>query len=174
MFASMRSRWRRDLLVALLASVVTSAVLLPVGWTALQQQRERTEDACQLALQAARLAQQDAAQARDQAQRAMVDQASDLAGSFGGPRKSDAEAMQVTTAAVAPEVPDGAYLLIDKKAFSFAIGDIVVFRVGEKNYLGRVLAVHREAGQLTIGRNKEADRQVPLRQVLGSGGVNPR
>jgi hypothetical protein len=169
-----RILWQRDLLVALLASLATVAGLLPIGWTALQQQRERTDDACQLALQAARLARQDADQARDQAQRAMLDQASDLLANAGGPGKSDAEAMQVMTSAVAPEVPQGAYLLIDKKAKSYAVGDIVVFRVGQNNYLGRVLKTEKAAEYLTIGRNNEADRQVPLGQVLGRGVLNTR
>lgn len=166
--------WRRDVLVSVLASVLTGAVLLPLSRAALQQQRAQAEDAYRSALEAERLARQEAKQARDQARRALVDQAADILGQLGGPDRSDAEAMRVTTRAVTPEIPEGAYALIDKKASTYAAGDIVVFRVGENNYLGRVLTVEKEAGRLTIGRNKEADRQVALRDVLGRVVLNTR
>jgi hypothetical protein len=174
MLSLFRTGWRRDLLTGLLAAVLTVAVLVPLGWAALEQQRQRAEDDHRQALEAARLARQEAAQARDQAQRALVEQAADVLGGFGGPQKSDAEAMRVTTGAVAPELPEGSYLLIDKKASSYAVGDIVVFRVGENKYLGRVLAVDKEAGRMTVGRNREADRQVALSAVLGRGVLNTR
>jgi type II secretory pathway pseudopilin PulG len=169
-----RTRWRRDVLVGLLASVLTAAALGSVGWAALLQQRERAEEARHLALQAARLARQEAAQARDQAQRALVDQAADVIGNLGGPANAEAEALRVSTAAVAPEIPQGAYVLIDKKAATYAVGDIVVFRVGPNNLLGRVVALDREAGRITVGRNQEANRQIALGDVLGRAVLNTR
>lgn len=150
---SIRSSFRRDAVVALLASVLTVAVLVPIGWGALHEQRARADDAQRLALQAA----------------------AEVLGNFGGgPEPSDAVALRVSTDAVAPEIPQGAYVLVDKKATSFAVGDIVVFHVGENNYLGRVVAVEREAGRMTIGRNGEADRQVLLSEVMGRGVMNTR
>ena len=65
-------------------------------------------------------------------------------------------------------------MLIDKKAAAYAVGDIVVFRVGENNYLGRVVAVDKQAGRMTVGRNGEEKRQVALSAVLGRGVLNTR
>jgi hypothetical protein len=174
MLSPPRTGWRRDVLVGFLASVLTGAVLLPLGRAALQQQRQQAEAAYHVALQAARLARQDAATARDQAQRALVDRAADVLGPLGGPEKAEAEALRVTTRAVAPEIPEGAYVLIDRKSSTYAIGDIVVFRVGENKFLGRVVAVEKEAGRLTVGRNHEADRQIAVGDVLGRGVLNTR
>jgi hypothetical protein len=171
---SILKRWRRDLIVGGLASVLTVAVLAPLCWAELHKQREQGEFAERLALHAVRLAQQDAEQARDQAKRALVDQAADLLGNLGGPEKGEAAALRVATDAVAPEVPQGAYLLIDKKAATYAIGDIIVFRVGDNNFLGRVVAVDKDANLLTIGRNDEANRKVAFDSVLGRGVLNTR
>ena len=123
---------------------------------------------------AARLAEQKGAEAEQQralAQRHLVEQAADFAG-LGD--QADAAILRVTTAAVAPEIPKGAHLLIDKKAAAYAVGDIVIYAVAGKNYLGRVLAVEQAAGRLTIGRNGEANRQVPCGDVLGRGVLNTR
>jgi hypothetical protein len=174
MFALLRTGWRRDVLVGLLASVLTGAVLLPLSRAALVRQREQADAAQRLALQAVRLARQEAGQARDQTQRLLVDQAADFLGDLGSLDKAEAEALRVTTRAVTPEIPEGAYLLIDKKAAVYAVGDIVVFRLGENNYLGRVVAVDREAGRLTVGRNNEADRGMAFNDVLGRGVLNTR
>jgi hypothetical protein len=76
--------------------------------------------------------------------------------------------------AVSPEVPNDAWLLIDKKASSWAAGDIVVFREGGRNYLGRVKAVDKVAGRLTVARNGEKDRQVAVADLLGRGVLNTR
>ncbi len=35
--------WRRDLLIAVLASIVTGGILVPAGWASLQEQRERAD-----------------------------------------------------------------------------------------------------------------------------------
>jgi hypothetical protein len=170
-----RTGWRRDVLIGVLASGLTMAVLVSLAWAAVRQERARVEDARRLvALQAARLARPDAALALDEARRALVEQAADVLGNLGGPAKSEAEVMGVSSDAVAPEVPQGAYLLIDKKAAAYSVGDIVVFRVGENNYLGRVVTVDKEAGHMTVGRNHEADRQVVLGDVLGRGVLNTR
>ena len=58
--------------------------------------------------------------------------------------------MQVSTAAVEPEVPRGAYLLIDKKAHKFAVGDIVVFNVGGRFCATQNTCTHRQ-GPLSEG-----------------------
>lgn len=150
---SIRSSFRRDAVVALSASAITVAVLVPIGWGALHEHRARADDAQRLALQAA----------------------AEVLGNFGGgPEPSDAEALRVSTDAVAPEIPQGAFVLIDKKASSYAVGDIVVFHVGENNYLGRVVAVEQQAGRMTVGRNGETDRQVLLSTVMGRGVLNTR
>jgi hypothetical protein len=166
--------WRRDLLVGVLASLLTAAALVPLGWAAVRGQRRQAEDARNLALQVARLADQQAAAADDRLRRNLVDQAANLLDFHVAGDNPDAEIFHVTTDAVAPEVPAGAHLLIDKKAAAFGVGDIVVFRVADKNYLGRVRAVDREAGLLTVGRNGEPDRRVPGGDVLGRGVLNTR
>jgi hypothetical protein len=166
--------WRRDVLVAVLASLLTASVLVPLGWAAVRDQREQAEAARQTAEVAKLLAKQKAAEAdqqRAQAQRKLVEDAADFAG-IGG--RGEAEVMRVTTAAVSPEIPEGAHLLIDKKALSYAVGDIVIYRVEGNNYLGRVVAVDKEAGRLTVGRNREANRQLAVGDVVGRGVLNTR
>jgi hypothetical protein len=166
--------WRHDLLVGLLASFLTAAVLVPVGWAAVRGQREQAESARQMAQALVLLARQQTAEAdrqRDRAQRNLVDQAADFVG-LGD--RMEAEVFRVSTAAIAPEMPEGAHLLIDKKATSYAVGDIVVFRVEDKNYLGCVVAVEQAAGRLRVGRNGEEDRLVALSDVLGRGVLNTR
>ena len=64
--------------------------------------------------------------------------------------------------------------MIDKNAKDFAGGDIVVFKVGDKNYLARVVAVNKKAGRVTIERKGEPARQVPLADILGRGMLNTR
>ncbi|HJT33227.1 MAG TPA: hypothetical protein VJ783_14380 [Pirellulales bacterium] len=105
------NRWRRDVLVGLLAAVFTGGVLAPLGWAALQQQRGEAAKLQRSALEAAALARRDAAIAHDQAQRALLNQAADVLANFGGPANADAEMTRVTTKAVTPEIPEGAYLL---------------------------------------------------------------
>jgi hypothetical protein len=170
----LRTGWRREVLVGLLASVLTGAVLVPLGWAALEQQRERTEEASRRALQAERAAQQDVEPVRDPAQQALVDKAADALSNLGGPERADIEALRATTRAVTPEVPQGAYMLIDKKASTYNVGDIVVYRLGGNKCLGRVLAVEKEFGRLRVGRNQEPERHIPLSDVLGRGVVNTR
>ena len=166
--------WRRDLLIGLAASLLTASVLVPIGWAAVRGQHDEAEAARKSAREAALLAEQKAAEAdeqRAQARRALMAQAADFAGFTD---RSVAEIMSVSSKAIAPEVPEGARLLIDKKASSYTAGDIVVFKVGDRNYLGRVLAVDRATGRLTIGRNGEADREVAVGDVLGRGVLNTR
>ncbi len=97
-----------------------------------------------------------------------------MLGNLGELEKAEAEAMRVMTDAVAPEIPQGAYVLIDKKPAAYKTGDIIVFRVGDNNYLGRVVAVEPAADRLTVGRNHEADRQVERKDVIGRGVLNTR
>jgi hypothetical protein len=166
--------WRRDLLVGLLASFLTASALLPFAWSTMRSQQEQVATARQLAQAASLLADQrgaDVDRHRTLAQKNLIDQAADFAG-FG--EKADAEVMQVTTSAVAPEIPEGAHVLIDKKAVTYSRGHIVVYRVDDKNYLGRVIAVDAAAGQLTIGRNGEANRQVEIDKVAGRAVLNTR
>jgi hypothetical protein len=122
---------------------------------------------------AAQLAEDKAAEADQQhalAQRNLVDQAAN----FAVGDKSEAEVFRVSTDAISPEIPLDAYLLIDKKATSFAVGDIVVYTAEGNNYLGRVVAVEKATGRLTVGRNGESPRQVAVRDVLGRGVLNTR
>lgn len=167
-------RWRRDLMVGGLASLLTALVLVPVAWASHRSQKEEAEAARQEVRAAALLAQQKAAEAeehRARAQRALVEQAADFAGMAD---RADAEAMRVMTDAVAPEVPKDAWILIDKKASTYAVGDIVVVRDGDKNYLGRVVALDKSAGRMTVARNGEKNRDVKLADVLGRGVLNTR
>jgi hypothetical protein len=148
-------RWWRDVLVGGLASMLTAVVFVPYAWASQRQLEAQAEAARQEAQAAAQRAEEKAAEAeqqRDLAHRAMLDRAADFTG-FGD--KAAAEAMRVMTAAVSPEVPKGTWLLIDKKASSYVAGDIVIFRDGGNNYLGRVAAVDKTAGRVTVGRNGE-------------------
>jgi hypothetical protein len=166
--------WRRDLLVGLLASFLTATALLPFAWSAMRDHQEQAATARQLAQAAALLAEQrgaDADRQRVLAQKNLIDQAVDFAGFGDSP---DAEIFQVTTAAVAPEIPQGAHVLIDKKAATFGKGDIVVYRVDDKNYLGRVVEVDKTTGHVTVGRNGEKNRQVVISNVAGRAVLNTR
>jgi hypothetical protein len=158
--------WRRDLLVGLLASCVTASVLAPIGWASLRQ--EQTEKAHLVSQLEAKFL-----QARDQVQRNLVEQAAKAYLDFsGGGDLAETEIFQVTTDTIAPEVPQGAHLLIDKKAATFAVGDIVVFRDGGNNYLGRVVAA--DPARLTVGRNGQENRSVAISSVVGRGVLNTR
>jgi hypothetical protein len=166
--------WRRDLIVGGLASLLTSLVLVPVAWSSERRGQELAEAAHREAQAATLRAEQMAAEAEQQralAQRNLVEQAADFAG-FGD--HPEAEAMRVTTDAVSPEVPKDGWLLIDKKAASWAPGDIVVFRQEGRNYLGRVVAFDRGKGSVTVARNGEKSREVPVADLLGRGVLNTR
>jgi hypothetical protein len=168
------TRWRRDLLVGVLASVLTIALMVPFGWAAVRDHREQAEAARHMAQAAALLAEQKASEAdrqRAQAQRNLVAEAVDFAGLTEG---ADTEVLRVTSRAVTPELPENSWLLIDKKAATYAVGDIVIYRVDDRTYLGRVVAVDQAAGQLTVGRNGEANRQLAFRDVVGRGAMNTR
>jgi hypothetical protein len=161
---------RRDLLVGILAAFLTASVLASIGWTAVQRQRERAESARDMA----RVAEQQAADAHNQAQRNLVDQAANVLMNLEGRDKAELEALQVTTAAVAPEIPQGAQVLIDKKASSYAAGDIVIYQLDGNNYLARVIAVDKAAGRLTVGRNGQENREVAASAVTGRAVLNTR
>ena len=169
--------WRRDLLVGLLASLLTASVLVPLGWAAVREQRDQADVARKKAEAVALRAEQsavEAAQQRALAKRNLIDQALDSALLPGFADRSEAEVRSVTTSAVAPEIPEGAHVLIDKKASSFAVGDIVIYRVEGNYYLGRVVVVDKASGRLTVGRNGEPDRQVLVGDVVGRGVLNTR
>ena len=100
-----------------------------------------------------------------------MERAADFAG-FNDP--SGAEVMRVSSKAITPEVPEGAYLLIDKKASSYVAGDIVVFREDDRNYLGRVLSFDKVADRMTIARNGELNREVRAADLIGRGVLNTR
>jgi hypothetical protein len=154
--------WRRDLLVALLASLLTAVVLMSFALAAIRRER---------ALVKAALLRAEADRQRALAQKNLVEQAADF---IGMNDRSEAEVFHVTTDAVAPEIPLGAHVLIDKKATVFGVGDTVVCRIDDKNYLGRVVAVDRAGGKLTMGRNGEEKRTVPIADVIGRGVLNTR
>jgi hypothetical protein len=167
-------RWWRDVLVGGLASLLTAVVFVPYAWASHCKLEEEAEAARQEAQTAAQRAEEKAAEAeqqRDLAHRAMLERAADFAG-FGD--KSAAEAMRVMTAAVSPEVPKDAWLLIDKKASAYVAGDIVIFRDSGNNYLGRVVAVDKAAGRVTVGRNGEENRVIAVAQLAGRGVLNTR
>jgi len=167
--------WRRDLLIGALAAALTASVLVPLGWGAVRGGQDRIDSERARARAAALLAAQKTAEAEQQralAQRALLDLAADFAGFRD---RTDAEVMGVTTNAVAPEIPEGAHLLLDKKATAFAVGDIVIYRVEGKNYLGRVVALDRApADGLTVGRNGEPNRHVVRSAVAGRAVLNTR
>ncbi len=168
-----RYGWRRDVIVGGLASVLTSLVLVPIGWASQRRGQEQVDAARTDAQAAARRADEKTAEADEQralARRAMVERAAD----FAGFDRSGADVMRVTTDAVSPEVPKDAWLLIDKKASTWTPGDIIVFRHGGGNYLGRVMAVDKAAGRLQVGRNGEKERQIAVADVLGRGVLNTR
>jgi hypothetical protein len=167
----MVKRYQRDVLVFVLGSAATALVFSVPFAKALQGERARAAQA----LDAAREAEQSAATTREQSQRNLLDQAAHLLRDFEGDGgKAESDVLKVSTNAVAPELPEGAYLLIDKKPSGYAIGDIVVYRVDGKNYLGRVIAAEPKSDQLTIGRNGEPNRQVPIKDMLGRGVMNTR
>jgi hypothetical protein len=166
--------WRRDLLVAALASLLTAGALVPIGWSAVRAERARTDAIQEMAEALRQRAEQRPADLdleRIKAQRALLEQAADFTG-FGD--KSEAEVLHVTTRAVSPEVPKDAHLLIDKKATTYAIGDIVIYRVEDNNYLGRVVALSKDNTRLTLGRNGEPNREVAVSAVVGRGVLNTR
>jgi hypothetical protein len=166
--------WRRDLLVGVLASLLTVAVLVPLGLAAVRGERLQAEASDRLVRPTELLREQSAAEAdrqRTLAQKNLVEQAADF---IGMNDRSEAEVFRVTTDAVAPEIPVGAHVLIVKKATAFGVGDIVVCRIDGKNYLGRVVAVDRPGGKLTMGRNGEENCTVPITDVIGRGVLNTR
>jgi hypothetical protein len=166
--------WRRDLFVACLASLLTVVVLVPLARATQQKEQQRAEAFREEAQAAMSLAKEKAAEAdqqRDLARRTLVEQAADFTG-FGD--KTGAEVMRVMTEAISPEVPKDGWLLIDKKASSWATGDIVVFRQGGNNYLGRIIAYAKAGGRMTVGRNGEKNREIILADVMGRGVLNSR
>lgn len=164
-------RYQRDVLVFVLASAITALVFSVPFAKALQSERTRAEQA----LEAAHEAEQSAAATREQSQRNLLDQAATLLRDFeGNGDKAESEVLKVSTKAVAPEIPEGTYVLIDKKTSFYAVGDIVVYRLDGRNYLGRVVPAEPKSDQLTIGRNGEPNRQVPIKEVLGRGVMNTR
>src|SRR4051812_4138651 len=99
--------WRRDLLVAVLASLITAAVLVPLGRSAARDQRDQIEAARRMAEAAAVMAERQ----REHAQRNLIEEAADVVG-LGG--KGDAEVFRISSDAVAPEIPEGALALLDR------------------------------------------------------------
>lgn len=167
-------RWWRDVLVGGLTSLLTAVVFVPYAWASQRQLEAQAEAARQEAQVAAQRAEEKAAEAeqqRDLAHRALLERAADFTG-FGD--KAAVEVMRVMTAAITPEVPKGAWLLIDKKASSYVAGDIVIFRDGGNNYLGRVVAVDKVEGRMTVGRNGEENRVIAASQLAGRGAMNTR
>src|SRR5262245_13737238 len=118
-------RWRRDLVAAAIGSCLTVLVLVPVSW----------------------------ASARQQALESRRDLLAAAAGAYfqnleGG--QPEAEIRQIASDAVAPELPIGAFVLIDRKAQAYEPGDIVAFVDGENHYVGRVVAPDRPTGNLKV------------------------
>jgi hypothetical protein len=162
------------MLVGGLASLLTAVVFVPYAWASPHKLEEQAEAARHEAQAAAQLAEEKAAEAEQQrvlAHRAMLERGADFVG-LG--EQAAAEAMRVMTAAVTPEVPKGAWLLIDKKAASYVADDIVIFRDGGNNYLGRVVAVDKGTGRVTVGRNGEENRVIAVTQLSGRGVLNTR
>lgn len=86
----------------------------------MRDQQEQVATARQLARASSLLAEQRAGEVDRQripVQKNLIDQAADFAGFDDKP---DAEVLHVTTSAVAPEIPEGAHVLIDKQAATFA------------------------------------------------------
>jgi hypothetical protein len=85
-----------------------------------------------------------------------------------------AEVFVVKGDCVRPEVPGEARILVWKHARYFAAGDIVVFRRGDLNFAGRVVAFDRDAAVLTVSRNGEPNQAVAIDDMVGRGIANTR
>jgi hypothetical protein len=143
-------------LVAAIASVLTAAVIVPVSCAGGHPQKRGVE-----AVEAERV----------QVLKHLVEHAADF---LGFADKSEADILHVTTSAVTPEIPAGAHVLIEKKATALAAGDIVVYKVEDMNFLGRVVAVDEKNERLVVGRNEESNRSVAKSALLGRAILNTR
>jgi hypothetical protein len=165
--------WRRDLLVALIASVFTALALAPIAWAAVRAEREQAQAVRDQAEAARRQAEQMPAEIEPFRLEAAQDLRELFARFTGIEDQTEIEPLKVTTAAVTPEIPREARALIDRKAKSYAVGDIILYRVEDRNYLGRVVAAPKD-GRLTVGRNGEANREIAAGEVVGRVAVNTR
>lgn len=138
--------WKRGVLAGVLGSLLTGAILVPLGWALMKQQRAQAEEAQRRAEDTAEIARREAAQARDQARRGLVEQAADALTNLGGPEKADAEALRVSSDAVTPEIPQGAYLLIDRKSAAYAVGGYSHVSCRQE-HLPRASRVHRQGSR---------------------------
>src|SRR5262245_9684314 len=169
------TNWRRDLLVGLLSCLITTTVAVPVGWAAVVDYCQKADMARSQAVDAAQAAEKRATRAQEQAQRNLLDEAAKLLRDFNGEgEQTEGEVLRVTTKAVEPEIPEGALVLIDKKAASYAIGDILIYRADGKSFLARVVQIDRTADRLMVGRNGEANREIQSKEVAGRGVLNTR
>jgi hypothetical protein len=170
-------RWpilRRDLLVGAAAAFLTLLLVAPAAWASHRSQRAEIESTARQLADATQLAEEQSDEIKrlkELADRNLVEQAAEM---LGGGDKTEAEVRRVSTGAVSPEVPEGALLLIDKKAKRYAPGDIIVYQAEKKHYLGRVLALDKIARRLTVGRNNEVDREISLDDLEGKGVLNTR
>jgi septal ring factor EnvC (AmiA/AmiB activator) len=126
-------RYQRDVLVFVAGSAFTALVFLVSFAWAIQGERQRVERELEDAQAEQQRSEQnlEAAQdelkrlekelegKRDLGQRNLLEQAAQLLRDFeGNGDKAESEVLKVSTNAVAPEIPEGAYVLIDKKTSS--------------------------------------------------------
>ncbi len=79
---------------------------------------------------------------------------------------------RVSTDALAPEVPKGSYVRINRLSSAYQVGDIVVFWKEENSrvkYFGRVVAVDNANRRLIVARNGEPNKTVSFADIVGRG-----
>ena len=83
-------------------------------------------------------------------------------------RTAVAEVYYVPTASVAPEVPQGARVLVSKLTRTYAPGQIIAYRnTRGRIWLGRVAAVDESSGRIELSRHPPTDDSVRLDDVIG-------
>lgn len=80
-------------------------------------------------------------------------------------RVTVAQAFIAQTDTVSPEVPAGSRVIVYKLASQFTAGDIIVYRDGETDFLGRV--VEANDGRVQVARNNSAPKEVARNAIIG-------
>src|SRR5262249_55116378 len=119
--------WRRDLVIGVAASLLTLLLLAPFAWASHHRQQEQADAARREAQVAREQAEAKGLAVENEQLLILKGMFEDAAALIGLADKSRGEAMHVTTAAVTPEVPKDALMIIDKKATTYTAGDIVIF-----------------------------------------------
>lgn len=167
--------WRRDLVIGLSGACLGALTVGLVGLGTIHNLQEQVEEAQERAQHAEQRAESGTGNGAEEPRPRWLDQVTKAyLGSRLGSGKKDVEAFSISTDSVAPEIPKGAVLLIDKSVASYAVGDIVVFRDGGRNFFGRVVTAEPEKDWLAVGRNGEEARRVSKSNIMGRGVMNTR